>query len=139
MVLKKFIENVMYVGLYIVALLLFFVCGGNTGNFWVLLGAAHLLSILGIIINAEKEVTVFFLKSLSVYTLISNFLVLSGYSCVWLIMLFFAMGLVHIFMIEDEDLFGILAVGKKEHELVGLKLLLWLMISVMVTLIYVVV
>lgn len=137
MMLKKFIENTMYIVLYIVALLLFFMCDGNTGNFWVLFASAHLLCIIGAFISSDKEITAFFLKSLVVYALVSNILVLSSYSDIWHILLFFALGLIHIFMLEDDDLFGVLAKDKKDHEMFGLKLVLWLMISVMVMVFYV--
>lgn len=137
MMFKKSIENVVYLSLYIIALLLFFLCGGNAENSLVLLGSAHVLCVAAVFISSDKDVTAFLLRSFSVYTLIANILFLSGYSKAWFVASFFIIGLLHVLILEDDDLFGVLAKNNKEHEMYGLKMALWLMISVMVTVFYV--
>ncbi len=132
MIFKKNISNLVYVGLYILALVLFFFCEGNTGNNRVFFSAAHILCAAALAINTDRKIAAFFLKSLTIYLLLTNILWVANLPVLWSVLLFLGIGFSHIMLINDNDIFGHLASSNEQNSSDGLKILIWVLVSAVV-------
>ena len=133
---KKSIENFVYLGLYTISLVLFFFYGGNVGNTRIIFGASHLLCALALCINTNRKTTSFLLKSLAVYSLLINILWAAYLPYLWSVVLFLGTGFIHTVMIDNKDLFGNMEKYPEGESSNILKLLIWVLISVVVIAIF---
>ena len=138
MIFRKSIENMVYLGLYIVSLVLFFMWG-NVDNNKIFFSSAHILCACALVINDNREVASFFLKSFTIYLLISSVIWAARLPLVWAFIPFMMLGFAHIMMFDEKDLFGRLANDKDPVSMDWLKILLWMLITLTVMLLFLVV
>lgn len=138
MIFKKSIENLVYLGLYILSLVLFF-GWGNIGNNKIFFSAAHILCACALVINSDRKVASFFLKSFTVYLFVSSIIWAANLPFVWAFIPFMLLGFAHIMLLDEKDLFGKLADGKEPASMDWLKTCLWTLITLVTTLLFLVV
>lgn len=138
MIFKKSIENLVYLGLYILSLILFF-GWGNIGNNKIFFSAAHILCACALVINSNRKIASFFLKSFTVFLLISSIIWAANLPFVWAFIPFMLLGFSHIMMLDEKDLFGKMVNDKEPVSMDWLKTCLWMLITLVTTLLFFVV
>lgn len=138
MIFRKSIENLVYLGLYILSLVLFF-CWGNVCNNKIFFSAAHILCACALVINSNRKAASFFLKSFTIYLFVSSIVWAANLPFVWAFISFMLLGFSHIMMLDEKDLFGKLVNVEEPTSLDWLKILLWMLITLMTTLLFLVV
>ena len=136
MMFKKSIENMVYLGLYILSLILFFLWG-NVGNNKILFSAAHILCVTALAINTNRKVASFFLKSLVIYSLISSTMWAAHVSYAISCIPFILTGFLHIMALNDKDLFGRLIETQESFSTDWMKIFLWTLITIAVLVIFI--
>ena len=136
MIFKKSIENLVYLGLYALSLVLFFMWG-NIGNNKIIFSAAHILCAYALFINSNRKIASFFLKSLTIFSLVSSMIWAANLHHSIGFIPFIVLGFSHIMIIEDKDLFGKLADNKEPTSLIWARICLWAIISIAVMTVFV--
>ena len=136
MIFKKSIENLVYLGLYALSLVLFFLWG-NIGNNKIIFSAAHILCVYALVINSNRKIASFFLKSLTIFSLVSSMIWAADLPYTIGFIPFIVLGFTHVMIIDDKDLFGKLADNKEPTSLIWARICLWAVISIAVMTIFI--
>ncbi|MBQ8870918.1 MAG: hypothetical protein IJ019_06045 [Alphaproteobacteria bacterium] len=91
------------------------------------------------VINSNRKAASFFLKSFTIYLFVSSIVWAANLPFVWAFISFMLLGFSHIMMLDEKDLFGKLVNVEEPTSLDWLKILLWMLITLMTTLLFLVV